>query len=108
MLPVGIEPRLKRKLLDTGLACEVDRATIGVEVRTPGEVIVEAISEIDWLAPMVLLAECNTQAPQPPLHLAGIEHYERLIGCHCRIMNRFRGISERHKFRRKIRAMFIL
>ena len=71
-----VKPRRKRKPLDTGLAGEVERAPIGVEVRTPGEVFVKAVSKIDWLAPLVPLAERNTQAPQSPLHLAGIEHDE--------------------------------
>ena len=82
-----VKPRRKRKPLDTGLAGEVDGAPIRIEVRTPGEVLIEAVSKIDWFAPMVPFAERNTQAPQSPFYLAGIEHNERLIGCHSWIMN---------------------
>jgi hypothetical protein len=87
LLPMRLKPGRKRKSLDTGLAGEVDRAPIGVEVRTSGEIFVKAVSEIDWLAPMVPFAEGNTHAAQSSFHLAGIERNERLIGCHCRIMN---------------------
>ena len=38
-MAVRIEPGCKRKLLDTRLAYEIDRAPIGIEVRTPREFV---------------------------------------------------------------------
>ena len=80
LLPMRLNPRCKRKSLDSGFAGEINRVRIRSEMRTPGEVVVNGVSKIDWRAPMVRFAESNAQSPQSPFHFAGIKHDERLIG----------------------------
>src|SRR5579863_5495876 len=108
LMPVRVKPGCKRKLLDTRISREVNRAPIGIKMRTPRQVFVQVISKIDALAPMISFAERNAQAPQTAFHPAIVEHNERLIGCYRRVVDRFCRIAERYKFRRKIHPVLEL